>query len=264
MAKVEVKPLEKKKWHGKTGKDNFSKPKIIEVLYDEETGAYATGLTPEEATAYSKKMGVDLSDQFNPEIPHPYWSTKVACISLPNHTLVLDTDKASDYVKIKNLKASKFVANSLKEYEEGMWPFATHIIYDEVGEADIKASKLQLRNKAIIKTAEMSVDAKIALIQVVRNKNLKGKSNNFVDVEMSDVIEKEPAQVLKYIEMGKDEVTLRAQILELIQKNILTKQDRAIYYMGDRLAEDYEACIEWFKNPENNRTKIIILEKLNK
>jgi hypothetical protein len=264
MAKVEVKPIIRKKWHNKTGKEDFSKPKVIEVLYDDQIGGYATGLTAQEEEEYGKLMGVRLDNRFNPEEPHPYWSAKVAAISLPNHTLVLDTSKASDYVKVKNLKASKYVANSQKEYEEGLWPFATHVIFDEAGEADVKASKIQLKKKAIIQTAELSKDAKIALIQVIRNKNLKGKTDNFVDVELDDVIEKEASEVLKYLSMGREEVTLRAQVLELIQKNVLTKQDRAIFYMGDRLAEDYEAALEWFRSPENNKTKIMILEKLNR
>ena len=46
---VEVRPLPEKKWHGKKGKDSFAQPKTIEVLYDEKLGAYATGLTEEEA-----------------------------------------------------------------------------------------------------------------------------------------------------------------------------------------------------------------------
>src|SRR5690349_20055934 len=100
--KVEVRPIESKKWHGKKGKESFKQPMTIEVLYDPATGRLATGLTDEEAEKYSKLLGVDLSDNFNMLEPHPYWSTKAASIKLENHTVIYDTEKPLDYVKVKN------------------------------------------------------------------------------------------------------------------------------------------------------------------
>ena len=57
MAKVEIRPLPIKKWHGKEGKEDFSQPKVIEVLYDVEKACYATGLSEEETIKYSKEKG---------------------------------------------------------------------------------------------------------------------------------------------------------------------------------------------------------------
>ena len=42
--KIEVKPIDRKQWHNKKGKESFTLPKIREVLYDQDTGEYATGL----------------------------------------------------------------------------------------------------------------------------------------------------------------------------------------------------------------------------
>lgn len=264
MAKIEVRPLDRKQWHGKKGKENFSRPKAIEALYDDETGMYATGLTPEEEIKYSKRLGgVDLSKAFNPSEPHPYFSTKAATIVLPNHTVIFDTDKPSDYVKIKVMKASKFVANSQAEYDNGKWPFATHIIYDGNEEIITKASKIQLKNKASAILFKMDKSAKIAIIQVLRNKNAKGRSDEFIDVEIDDIITNEPGDFLKWAEMGREEVTLRASVLELLQKNLLTKDPTGIHYLGDTLGYDIDAVIDFFKKPENQHMKVAIFEKLN-
>ncbi len=165
--KVEVRPLPKQVWHGKKGKESFSLPKVIEVLYDEETGKYATGLTPEKATELGKKLGVDLSDTFNPNEPHPYWSTKPASIKLENHTQIFDTDRPADEVKVANMKASKLVANSMREFEEGKWSEATHVIFDEQEEVSLKASKIDLKNKAVGMLLKLSDEDKVALQQYI-------------------------------------------------------------------------------------------------
>ena len=263
MALVEIRPLPVKKWHGKEGKEDFTQPKAIEVLINEE-GKYATGLTDEEAVQYGKLLGVDLGNAVTPDIPHPYWSSKAAWIYLPNHTMVLDTNKPADFIKVKNLKASKYVANSLKEKNEGLWPYATHVIFDETEEVEIKAAKSQNKSRAYVAVSRLSVEAKAGIVQVLTNKSLKDKSTNFVDVEMEALIEKDPNEVIRVVDMGKEEVTMRSNIIDLLTKNILTKQGTAIFYMGEQLAMDYEGTVEYFKDPNNQRMKVAILEKLNK
>lgn len=261
---VEIRPLPEKKWHGKKGKDSFAQPKDIEVLYDHSTGKYATGLTPEEAEKYGKLLGVNLSDTFNPNEPHPYWSTKPASIRLYNHTFILDTDKPAEFVKVKNLKAHKKVANSLKEWQDGKWPDATHVIFDETEEVNMKASKIALKNEAIVFLTKLSDEDKANLVQILSNKSIKGRSTDFINVEIDAIVEEKPGELLKYAKMGREEVYVRAAVLECIHKNILIKEGSAIFYMGDQIAFDYEEAVQWFKNPQNSKMKVAIFEKLTK
>lgn len=259
---VEVRPLNIKKWHGKEGKESFTQPKTIEALYDRKTGRYATGLTEEEAEKYSKLLGVDLSDIFNPSVPHSYWGTKAASIPLENNTILFNTEKPVDFVKVKVLKASKFVANSMKEYEQGLFPEATHVIYDESEEISLRASKVQLKNKAIKLADKMSSDEKINIIQILSEKSLKGRSNDFIDVEIDRLITDKTDDFIKYAKMDKQEVFSRAIILEAIYKNILTKEGAAIVYMNEEIGSDFEAAVDWFTTTTNSKLKVAILEKL--
>lgn len=259
---VEVRPLEIQKWHKKRGKENFSLPKTIEVLYSEEKGRLDTGLTEEEAQTYGKRMGVDLSDTFNPEIPHSYWTTKASWFTLPNKTIVFNIVKDSDFVKVANLKASKFVANSLKEYEQGMWPDATHVIFSEEEEMELKASKFELQQQVSVKLIDASHERKVALVQILSNKTVKGRSPSFVNGVISELVEQKPEEVFKALQMNKEEVIVRASVLELLSKNILTKQGSAIYYMGDKIGLDYEDAVKYFKDPNNATMKVTLLEKL--
>lgn len=260
---VEVRPLPSNKWHGKKGKESFTNAKDIEVLYDKETGKYATGLTDDEAKEWSKELGVDLSNTFNPNEAHPFWSTKAATIRLPNHTRIFDTDKPYERIMVKNMKASKFVANSMKEWEEGKWPDATHVIFDEAEEVEIKANKISLRNQAVLILDKMTANDKANIIQILSNKTVKGRSDDFINVEIDSIINEKPGEFLKYVKMGKEEVYIRASVLEGISKNILTKEAGSVYYMGELIGMDYEDAVDWFKNPQNSKMKVSILEKLN-
>ena len=49
---IQVRPIEVKKWHGKTGNESFTRTKIIQALVDPETVAYQTGLTTEEEETF--------------------------------------------------------------------------------------------------------------------------------------------------------------------------------------------------------------------
>lgn len=265
MALVEVKPLPQKKWHQKEGKESFARPKTIEVLYDDATGKYATGLTPEEAKEYGEKLGVDLSDTFNADVPHPYWSSRAAIIPLPNATKMFNTNITSDLVKVKNMKAHKQVANSMEEYNNGKWPFATHVITDEQEEIQLKAGTIKNKNLVILEASKMSAERKCALILIIRNKNLKGHGDDFIDVEIDDIANdpKDAGLFLKYKDMEREQVTLRATILECIMRGVLHMDGTAVKYMGSQIGYDYEAAVTYLADPENQRIKVAIFEKLN-
>ena len=62
--------------------------------------------------------------------------------------------------------------------------------------------------------------------------------------------------------MDKQELYIRAMVQEAIYKNILTKEGMSIYYMGDMLGTDYEEVVKYFLDPNNQKQKVIILERL--
>jgi hypothetical protein len=263
---VEVRPIDRQKWHGKKGKEAFGQAQTIEVLYDSQTGQYATGLTPEDAEKYGKILGQDLSPIFDPNKPHPFWCSQAARIKLPIHTLMLDTDRPSDFVKVANLKASKFVANSYDEWQKGMFPEATHIIFSEEDEVAIKASKSEKRDACVTLKVNMNKEDKINLITILgeSNTSARGKSDNFVNVEIDKIIDSKPDEFIRHANMDKTKLYVRAAVLEAIHKNILTKEGTAVYYLGDKLGSSVDDAVAYFEDPQNQQLKIRILEQLTK
>jgi hypothetical protein len=260
---VEVRPRPIQKWHGKKNRESFSMPKVVEALYDEHTGKLATGLTELEAKQYSQLLGgVDLSDTFNVEAPHPFWGSKPGMVKLENSTMVFNTNKPLDAVRVKLMKASKYVANSQKELDEGKWGEATHVIFDEEENVELKASKIAQSDECVLLKSKLSLDDKASLVQIIAGKAVRGRSANFIEVELKDIIDNKPEEFLKYIKMGKEEVYVRATVYEAIHKNVLTREGTGVYYMGDVLGIDVEDTITWFKNPQNQKLKVAIMERL--
>lgn len=260
---VEVRPIEKKKWHGKMGKESFAQPISVRVLYSHSTGAYATGLTTEETEEYSKKLGVNLGNTFNPQKAHDYWDTNAAKIKLPNYPVFFDNTIPLEFVRIKNLKASSRVANSWKEYQQGKFPLATHVIFDESEHIEVKATRIQKRRKCYKLAQEMSTDSLINIISIISDKRVRGRSQNFIDVQLEEVIENNTIQFLRYAQMDSKEVFVRASLQEAVYRNILTKEGVSIYYMGDKIANSFEDAVIYFMDPQNQVLKTSILEKLN-
>lgn len=264
MALVEVKPIETDKWHGLKGNQTFTRPKTIEALVSLNTGMYATGLTDEDRERLEKITGYDLSSEYIPGRPHPFWSTKTSHVILENKTNIFNTDRPLDEIKVKLLKASDLVANSQKEYEEGLFPYAQFVIYDEKEEVEIKASKLALKNKVILESQKLSFERKCEIVQILLGILVKNQSPNYVDLKLDEAIDKFGAEkVLALIKRDKNRTSLHALVLEALHKNVLRKEGSAVYYMEDQLGFDVESTIDYFADTKNQALKAQIIEKIN-
>ena len=261
--KVEVRPIEHKRWHNKTGQESFTRPKKIQALVDGNTMKYATGLTNEDIKKLVKEgISHDLSDHYNGE-PHPFWDSNMAVIKLENNTMFFDLANSIEFIKVKIMKASKYVANSMAEYEAGVWPEATHVIYDEAEQASVLASKVEEKNTAIIEASKLSLERKVQLILVLGGKNMKNQSADFVAVELDKIIQKDPREFLRYLNLDKKQLASHALVLEALQKSVLRKEGQRIFHMDSPLGIDEIEVAEYLSKEENQDIKMMILSKIN-
>ena len=262
--KVEVRPIESKRWHNKTGQESFTRPKKIQALVDGSTMKYATGLTDQDKKDLVKKgVSYDLTDNYNSDNPHPFWDSNMAIIKLENNTMFFDTANALDFIKIRVMKASKYVANSMAEYDLGAWPEATHVIFDEAEQAQVLASKVETKNTAIIESSKLSLDRKVQLILVLGGKNMKNQSADFVAVELDKIITKDPSEFLRYLNMDKKQTASHALVLEALQKSVLRREGQRIFHMDSPLGIDEIEVAEYLSKEENQDIKMLILSKIN-
>lgn len=261
--KVEVRPIEHKRWHNKTGQESFTRPKKIQALVDGNTMKYATGLTSEDIKKLIKEgVSHDLSDHYNEE-PHSFWDSNMAVIKLENNTMFFDLANSIEFIKVKIMKASKYVANSMAEYEAGVWPEATHVIYDEAEQASVLASRVEEKNTAIIEASKLSLERKVQLILVLGGKNMKNQSSDFVAVELDKIIQKDPREFLRYLNLDKKQLASHALVLEALQKSVLRKEGQRIFHMDSPLGIDEIEVAEYLSKEENQDIKMLILSKIN-
>lgn len=264
MAIVEVRPIERLRWHGKTGKDAFARPVTIEAPLSVETGQYATGLTEKERKELEEKTGYDLSPDYVPGKAHPFWNSSVARVNLEHKTNIFDTSRPLDFIKVKMLKANDLIANSMREYEEGKFPHAIFVIYDETEEIEVKATKAAIKRKVIIETSKLSRAKKAELVQILLGVTVRDRSDDFIDMKLDESIESEgPEKILSLLQRDKTRTSTHAMVLEALHKNILRKEGSSYYYMDDQVGFDLESTLDYFSDPKNQALKGQILEKLN-
>lgn len=264
MAIVEVKPIERERWHNKTGKESFQRPITIEALVSTLTGKYSTGLTEEDRERLEKGGGYDLSDAYTPGKAHPFWNNPVGFVKLGNSTNIFDTKKPLDEIKVKLMKASPLVANSQKEYEDGIVPEALFVIFDETEDVEIRASKAAIKRKVIIEATKLSKTRKAEIVQILLGISVRSQTEDFVDLKLDDAIEEfGPEKVLRLIQRDKTRTSIHSLVLEGLYKNALRKEGTAIYYMDDQLGFDTESTIDYFADSKNQALKAQLLEKIS-
>ena len=134
----------------------------------------------------------------------------------------------------------------------------------------LKLQKVEIEKKAIIETSKLSKDKKIELILILsadedylKGKNLKGKSDNFIEVELDKVIKKRAEDVVRFISMDKEYLSTYALILEALQRSILTKEGHKIKYHESVIGQDIQDVIIYINAPENNEFKLRVLAQIN-
>lgn len=261
MSKVEIRPIERKKWHNKRGKESFTQPHTIQALVDAERRVYSVSLGPKRLKELEDITRYDLSLIYNTQTPHPFWDSNEGKIKLENRTMFIDPSIPLNEIKLGILKASRFVANTYQEYEEGLYPDATHYIHDEREDAELKASKIELKSQAIIKASKLSSDRKVDIIKVLTGGTLKNQSANFLTVEINKLIEADASLFLKTLEKSSKETSTLALVYDALDKGVLRKDGHNIKYLDSVLGTSEEEVAEYFMDDKNQEFTLLIKDK---
>lgn len=264
MAQVQVKPLERVRWHGKTSKEFPNRPVKISAFVDPSTGRYVTGLTPEDKERLEALTGLDLSDIYIANRPHPFWSSKMGQVTLEDATNIFHTENPLDEIKVKLLKANHFVANSMADYERGNAPYAQFVIFDEEEEIGVKASRAAAR-KQVYKLSEKLTPAKKAdIVMVITGVSAQKQSPEYIDVKFEEAMEEVgPVKMLEILQEDPKRVSMRAFVLEALDRSLLRKEGSSVYYMDTHIGYDIDGAVDYFLDKDNQTMKAIILDKLN-
>jgi hypothetical protein len=255
---VYVKPIIKERWHGlhKQGRAKFQgTADVIQPVYDTNTGTLATGLSIKDQERLTKQLGVDLS----PVSSNEYWNNFK--IKLEDKTQIYDERIPLQELQISVLKASKFVANSQKELDEGHWPSAKYVIYDEKGEIQKEAVEAEVKAKANKLFSDLSPAKRLSLLKIF-GKASDNVSDDFSYARLYEIVENDPKRFIEVASMKPAEINTKALIFDLENKGILRTKGTAYLYNDQQVGFDYDNTVEYLLNPKNQELLVKLTDDL--
>lgn len=258
---ITVKPVDREKWHGKAGVESFTRSKAFNAQISGTTNQYSVAFKEGEREALEARLGFDLS--LTPPLdgsPHPFWDSPQATVKLENRTNLFNLKNDLDLIKVRVMQGSTIVANNEKEASEGEYDF---YIFSEEEEMQQKAAKINVVNRARKLALEMARERKEWLITILKGEHVSGRSQEFVDVIIDELINSDAAVFVQYAEQDKEELFNRHLLLQGVMTNVLTEDGPAIYYNGKKLGYDIDEALQYISDPKNQELKVRIMEKLN-
>ncbi len=257
-AVIELRPIDKDTWHGKTGNDNFDRGSTIECAVFKSQ--YQTGLTQNEKDFLEAATGFDLSPNFNLNRDHTFYGTLIGRVKLENRTLIFDLSIPLDFIKYKLCIANPLVANSLEDFNTGITPLATHYIHSE---EDVEATEIRLMsyikeaNKIL---AALAPKEQRMLLAVLNNSDVSNLGEEGVEAKLLAIIQKDVHRFISVAKEPKQLLQSKALLISAITKNIVGMFDNAYSYNSVNLGHDLESSAKYLINPEQQGLRMQIIE----
>lgn len=247
---VEVKPRRTVKWHGKEKDEDFTRPISIHAAIDPTTMKYQVELSADELK-FLAKTNYDLSLDAKPDQPHPTWDSAVGQVKLEYNTMLFDTSSPTELIKLGVVRGAKrHVAPSL-EAAENEYPETTHYIYDADVVLSDRVTKIAIKQEANKLLYEMNADEVAKIVFLATNFSTKGKSPNLIRAKADELVEKDPAEFLRWAKMEKEDVSLLSLVEESIEAGTLTKDGPRIMFAGETIGFSTLEVTEYLKKKEN-------------
>lgn len=255
---IYVKPIIKERWHGlhKMGRTKFQGTHdVFQAIYSQKVGGFNTGLNSEDEERLGKFIGHDLKNHTKNE----YWhSFKIV---LEDKTTVFDTRIPLEELQVKFMKASKFVANSVKELDKGHWPEARYVIHDEVEELEREATKIEIKARAVEIFSSLSPEKKVDLLKVF-GKGATNVSEKFAYTKLYEILEDDTDKFIKQATMKPAELKTRALFFDLENKGIFRRKGTSVLYNDQQVGFDYDDAVYNLMNPKNQELLLKLKDDL--
>tara|TARA_R110000787_G_scaffold279645_1_gene389860 strand:- start:9377 stop:10180 length:804 start_codon:yes stop_codon:yes gene_type:complete len=255
---VYVKPIIKERWHGlhKIGRAKFQGTSdVLQAVYDRNLGVLATGLDEEQRERLSKSMGVDLA----PIQSNEYWHEFK--VKLEDKTMIFDTNIPFQELQISMLRASSQIANSQKEHDNGMWPDAKYVIYDEQQEVEKEAKTAEVKANAFSIFSKLSPSKRLDVLKIF-GKATTNSSEDFTYARLYEILEEDPKRFSEVASAKPEEIKVKALMFDLEGKGILRTKGAAYLYNDQQLGFDYDDTVMYLMNPKNQALLIKLTDDL--
>ena len=244
----------------------FSQAHILAPFVNPVTLKYCTGLTEEEVKQLKDKgFPYDLDSTYRKGVAHEFWESQIVKVELSNSPIFLYPGKNQiDYVKYKYLLVNNYIYKSEDEMRTGSKPEATHYIYDEGAANKIKATKLESRNSLINQVSKLSLARKRQIVLIILNENTDNKDEDYLTVRFEDIINKKELslELEAILLMDSEAISLTADVKSAIQKNVLKRTKKGIFYFETNLGFSEEDVVKTLQSSDNQEVLLNIKSKI--
>jgi len=266
--KIEIRPIPGRNGIKKFSEnlEYFSQAHILAPFVNPVTLKYMTGLS-EEDIKYLKEgnFPYDIDATYRKGVAHEFWESQIVKVELRNSPIFLYPGKNQiDFIKYKYLLVNNYIYMSEDEMRSGSKPEATHYIYNEGAANKIKATKLEKRNSLIKQVDELSLTRKRQVVLILLNENTDNKDEDYLIVRFDDIIKnKELSLELELLlEEDSEKVALKADIKSGIQKNVLKRTKKGIFYFETNLGFTEEDVVKTLSSSDNQEVLLNIKSKI--
>ncbi len=266
--KIEIRPIPNRN-NIKQFSENleyFSQSHIISAFVNPVSLKYETGLSPEDKEYLTKEgFPYDITENYTKGIAHPFWESSMAKVELKNSPAFLSPGLSLiDFIKYKYLLVNKYIYKSEEEMKSGSKPEATHYIYNEAEFTDIRANELEKKDELTRSISDLSLQRKRDIILILLNENTDNKKEGYLRLKFESILnDKELSLELKELLDDKaDSITLKAEIISAIQKNVLRRTKQGIFFFENNIGFSEEDVKEFLIKPENQEIYLNIKSKI--
>lgn len=264
--KIEIRPIPNRNKIREFSKEleNFSERHTL-IPYVNYQRKYMTGLNNDDIV-YLKSLGVkfDLSDDYITDTPHPLWDSQQIKVDLTSSpTFLYPYKNPLDYIKWKFILVSDYVYASEKEMQEGGKPLATHYIYNEEVEAEVKSKGIVERNKLFSIFDGLSDTQKRNLLLMVFDESFENKTTETLIERFEEALKYKIDKVKMYIEDDTESLVNKACIRKAIRLNIIKKASKGYYYFDVQLGVSEEDVYKNLTSEENSEILLQIKSKIS-
>lgn len=256
---VEIKPVERKRWHDLPKDRSIAQPLTFTAAIDPALMRYNVDLSAERLEEIAKRTGYDLSLQVKPNQAHPFWDSPIMKIKLQrDQTNVMDIKSDVDVLKLAVIKGSGLVAPSLRDLEK--YHRAEFYVFSEEEEVERGEAKATITMSAIKKLDELNDAQKRALLRILTNRRMGDRSASFTNTMLFELISKDPVSFLEYANM----TTTRLKSFVIIEESVIDghiqKEGTSYFYGSDRIGFDRTEAAKFLEEPQNQPMRLRLME----
>jgi hypothetical protein len=128
----------------------------------------------------------------------------------------------------------------------------------------MRAGELEKRNSLIRQVSDLSLKRKRDIVLILLNENTDNKNENYLTIKFETIMnDKELSlQLFELLNQEVEGVTLQAEIVSAIQKNVLRKTKKGIFFFETNLGFSEEDVKEFLINPDNQEILLNIKSKI--